>query len=58
MRNYKKEKTIKLVCDKCDSLIEGRWVATDRELYLSINPCTKCLDDSYQKGYDEGVADR
>ena len=58
MNEYKKEKTIKLTCDTCGSAIEGRWVATERDLYLFVAPCSNCMIEAGKRGYEEGVKDR
>lgn len=44
----------KVYCAKCNEYLGLFGVKAKDNSYINITPCPKCIDDSYDKGYEEG----
>jgi len=42
---------INAVCDKCGKDLKAEFVRDT----LNVEPCEKCLEEEYSKGYDNGT---
>lgn len=49
---------IEVRCSECDAILDDAELKPygmgNRSVALFVNPCKKCMEDSYAEGYDHG----